>query len=200
MRTKITTALAAIFIATNLSAQTELSLNISNLLINEANVTYEKGLNDYLSFGAFASFVYDLPPTDNNQFINKNFYFGPEIKYYVSPKKGFDRFYIGFYLKESIGTVSLNDNYYYYWDYPPIDVENQSSAYSKLAFGLNLGAKWVAENNIIYGLNFGVGRNLYTNYENEDFRDYYFDQRPAAEDFDFRIGFNIGYRFKYAGY
>lgn len=199
MKTKIITVIAAVFSAINVSAQTELSLNISNLLINEANVTYEKGLNDYLSVGAFASYVFDLPPTDGNEFINKNFYFGPEIRYYVSPKKGFDRFFIGFYLKESIGTVTINDDYYYWTEYPG-QLENTTSAYSKLAFGLNLGSKWVAKNNIIYGLNFGIGRNLYTSYEHDDFKDYYFSQRPAAEDFDFRFGFSMGYRFKYAGY
>jgi hypothetical protein len=149
-----------------------------------------------LSIGGFISYVYDLPPTENRQFLNKNFYFGPEVKYYVSPKNGFDGFFIGFYLKQSFGTVSTNDNYYSSYGYYPTYNLQGSSAFSKLAFGLQIGSKWVARNNIIYGLNFGFGRNLYSQYDNEEFRDYYFNQNGLAENFDFRFGFNFGYRFK----
>lgn len=200
MKKKTEWLFASLILATTAFSQTEVSLNISNLLINEANVTYEKSINDYFTIGAFASYVYDLPPTENNQFINRNFYFGPEVRYYVAPKNGFDRFFIGLYLKESIGTVSFNENYYYYYYDNSSPPENKSSAYSKLAFGINLGSKWVARNNIVYGLNFGIGRNLYSSFENEAMKEYYFNQSPAAENFDFRFGFTVGYRFKYAGY
>ena len=195
MKNKMAILIAGFLLSLNLNAQTELSLNISNLLINEANFVLEKGVQENLSIGVFASYVYGLPPTDNIQFLNNNFYFGPEVRYYVSPKNGLDLFFIGLYLKEAIGTVNLNDNYYDYYGIPPTN-SGTSMTYSKLAFGLNIGSKWITRNNITYGMNFGIGRNLYSSYSNEALRDYYFDQNTIAKYFDFRFGFNIGFRFK----
>jgi hypothetical protein len=190
---KLSLFLFAALLSGKAIAQTELSLNVSNLLINEANVTLEKGLSDNFSLVGFASYVYGFPPTDNMEFINTNFYFGPEVRYYVSPVNGIDRFFIGVYLKEAIGNISQNDQYYYFYD--PSQFRNQSSSYSKLAFGLSLGAKWVTRSNVLFGLNMGFGRNIYTEFSNENFRDYYFNSNGFNEYYDFRIGFNLGYRF-----
>jgi len=193
MLKKLSVILFAALLSGNAIAQNELSLNVSNLLINEANITVEHAFSDYVSLVGFASYVYGFPPTENMEFLNTNFYFGPEMRYYVSPLNGIDRFFIGVYLKQAFGNVSVNDEYNYY--YGPSEFSNQSSAYSKMAFGLNLGAKWVTQNNLLFGLNLGFGRNIYTQFNNENFKDYYFNSNGFNEFYDFRIGFNLGYRF-----
>lgn len=181
----------AVLLSMQILAQSELSLNVGNLLFKEFALSYEQGITDNLSISGFASYNYDLPPSDNIDFINRNINFGPELKYYVNPNKGIDGFFVGLYVKESIGTITVNNNYSEL-------LANSSQAvsdFNRMAVGFQIGGKWVVQNNVLFGLNFGMGRNLYNAFSDQVVRDYYFNDNSLAENFDFKFGFSMGYRF-----
>ncbi|RJE75167.1 hypothetical protein [Reichenbachiella sp. MSK19-1] len=171
-------------------AQTDVNLNIVNLLLFEASGSIDKGINENLSFGGFMGYYYGLPDLSTEDGYNNFFYIGPELKYYVLPKNGLDRFFVSVYAKYSNGEAKAAD-----WDYYGNGALNQPvSKYNKFAFGIGLGSKWVTKSNIIFGFFGGVDRNLVSNYDNQA----YLDQEPGDTDdehFGFKIGAHVGYRF-----
>ncbi|PIB35843.1 hypothetical protein BFP72_10785 [Reichenbachiella sp. 5M10] len=171
-------------------AQTDVNLNVVNILLFDASGSIEKGINDNISFGGFTGYFYGMPDLADEDGYNKYFYIGPELKYYVYPKGKLDRFFVGLYAKYSNGEAKAS-NWDYYSNTP---AEQPVSHYNKFAFGISMGSKWVTKNNIIFGFFGGLDRNLVSNYENKDYLNY--DTGSSDhENFGFRIGVHIGYRF-----
>ncbi|MCV9385688.1 hypothetical protein [Reichenbachiella ulvae] len=172
-------------------AQTDVHLNIVNLLFFEASGSIEKGLNKNISVGGFAGYFYGLPHgaegpffLSNNGGENKYFHIGPEVKFYVYPDGSLNRFFVGAYARYTNGKATSPDNY----------GGEISSRYNKGSMGLSLGSKWVTKSNIIFGFFGGIDRNFVSNYNNER----YLGTSPADGDdeyFGYRIGAHIGYRF-----
>jgi len=195
------------FIASFLGyAQQDLKFNISNVFIYEANISYEKSLNDFLTLGGFAGFAYGLPDNDE---ANKYVYLGPELRYYVAPKNGADQFFVGVYSRavsgnalitfEESGLSLVNGWYDYYY-------QTERVNYFKLALGFTLGSKWVTKNGFVYGVFGGLGRNIIHAYDETSFEPHtkYFQldtysssirNENDSKYWDFRIGFNVGWRF-----
>lgn len=193
MKTTLTTIL---FLASvpYCRAQTEVNVNIVNLLFFEASGGVEKGINENISVGGFAGYFYGLPNNPNNDFLpiaqnegeNKYFFIGPEVKYYIFPKGVLDRFFVGGYAKYSLGkAVSSQTN---------SNNQSISSSYNKAALGISIGVKWVTENNFIFGIFGGVDRNFVSQYENEEYLNY-LSGGTDGNYFNHRIGAHIGYRF-----
>lgn len=187
-------------------AQQDLQINISNIFIYEANVSYDYALNDFVSVGAFGGYAYGLP---DNQTANKYLYLGPEVRFYVSPKNGADRFYVGFYSRASSGNaqVSFEESGFSIIDgYYTTNYQSDRVDYFKLAMGFTLGSKWVTESGFTFGVFGGLGRNLIHNYDETSFNSHPGLFQPGtystsisnnndSKYWDFRIGFNVGWRF-----
>ncbi|UXP31901.1 hypothetical protein N6H18_16265 [Reichenbachiella agarivorans] len=181
-------------------AQVDAQLNIVNFMLFEASGSVEKAINNRVSIGGFAGYYYGLPE-DNSDILpvfngnggeNKYFYVGPEIKFYVLPKDKIDRFYIGAYARYLGGKATSPDTEEYInGNYVPIEV---SSTYNKVAFGFSIGSKWVLPSNIMFGVHGGLDRNIVSIYENNDYLDHTLGG-DDNENFGYRIGISLGYRF-----
>ncbi len=196
------------FAANRAFAQQEIYLNVSNALFYEINAGYEKALNDNLALGAFGGYVYGFP---DQYLATKFWYVGPEMRYYVSPKYGADRFFFGFYsrIKSGFAETEFTEN--------GQDINNpqqwlsfsstQNQDYFKLAVGFTLGAKWVTRKNLTYGFFAAFGRNLVASYDESSFTTnedlfypgsyyvYTYRSDLDSEYWDLRLGFNLGWRF-----
>jgi hypothetical protein len=192
-------------LGTSVYAQQDVKVNISNVFLYEFNVNYEYLLNEYATVGGFGGYVYDFPGVDNP---NQYWYLGPEFRYYVSPKNGADQFFIGLYSRIKSGKTyvdfyesGMSTNGFDYLNF----YQNDQVNYTKLGIGFTCGGKWIAKNGFVYGVFGGIGRNLFANYDESSFvshRDqfdpnsYYTstDNYNDSKYWDFRIGFNVGWR------
>ncbi|UXP31902.1 DUF3575 domain-containing protein [Reichenbachiella agarivorans] len=189
------------------NAQQDIQINFSNLIFYEINVNHEFAtLGDEVSLGVFGGYVYGFPEQDNHRY----YYFGPELRIYPFATNGTDGFFVGIYGRYKNGYTrrTLEENGYTLIsnDY----IENKDSEnidFQKVAFGINMGFKWVTRSNLLIGFNMALGRNAYYNYE-DDFpnsikhqvtSDSYHSSIDGnnidSQYWDFRVGFNIGYRF-----
>ena len=187
-------------------AQSDVQINLSNLLIYETELSYEKVLSDYVTFGGMVGYVYDFPGIS---YPVNYFYIGPEFRYYVAPKYGADRFFVGAYMryKDGYHTAVFEENgqtpngEWKYYD------QMAKFEYSKLAVGFTIGSKWMAKTGFLYGGYIGVGRILYSDYSPqsdvtshedeftpETYYSYTYSYSNDSEYWDFRVGFMIGYR------
>lgn len=205
----IKSALLVVFTCLSIAgfAQHEVKLNVPNALLYEFNVSYEYGLRDNLSLGAFTGYVYGFPDQSND---TRFFYLGPEVRYYVSERNGLDRFYFGFYSRLKTGYTQarfnesgFNSNTGEYLNFS----QSEQQDYFKVAVGFTIGGKWITRDGFVFGVFGGIGRNLIANYDETAFvshadqfdpNDYYTDTYTADIDspyWDFRVGFNLGWRF-----
>jgi hypothetical protein len=203
---QLLTLVLASALSFSMHAQHDVKINITNVFLYEANINYEYILNDYATIGGLGGYVYDFPDVSDP---NKYWYVGPEFRYYVSPKNGADRFFIGLYSRFKSGSAYVNFNesglasdgsqYLYYY-------QEDKTDYTKLAIGFTLGGKWINRNGLVYGVFGGVGRNLFASYDESSFDSHeseydpnsYFTSTSSNRDnryWDFRIGFNVGWRF-----
>ena len=204
-------------------AQThDIKINASNALLFEIMGAYEYGLNDNMSVSLFGGYNYGLPVYAQDEY-DRQFqkfmhfgYIGPEFRYYVSPRKGCDGFFFGGYMRYKTGYVdtwlsqsgTLKQNapqypyypngYYYYEGLTKQD-------FNKLAIGFTLGGKWVVNKGFIIGVFGGFGRNLFANYSDIpelidpiyfEGDEYHYIERSVWDSryWDFRFGFNLGWR------
>ncbi len=196
----------AAFLTLSGFAQHDIKLNITNVFLYEFNVNYEYLLNEYATLGGFGGYAYGFPGVEEP---NKYFYVGPEFRYYVSPKNGADRFFIGLYSRVKVGSsyltqtengTPINDPFGYLSYYQTEEVD-----YFKLGLGVSLGGKWVTKTGFVYGVFGGIGRNVVSNYDETAFVNHESEFNPDSyykdtysdydtQYWDFRIGFNVGWR------
>jgi hypothetical protein len=206
-RTSLLLSLLVSLAANRAFAQQEIYLNVSNAILYEINLGYEKALNDNLALGGFGGYVYGFP---DQYLATKFWYIGPEVRYYVSPKYGADRFFFGFYsrIKSGFAETEFYESGYSIQNGQYLSISNtQNQDYFKLAVGFTLGAKWVTRKNLTYGVFAGFGRNLVASYDetsfstNEDlfqpetYYTSYYRSDLDSEFWDVRVGFNLGWRF-----
>lgn len=107
-------------------------------------------------------------------------------KYYINPKKGMDNLSVGAYLKGK--HVDFNAK--------AADEANEDFNRNKIAIGFIVSQKWVSDNNLVFGIDAGLGRNVLNrfNAENEERSTVDFTTFPFLNiDGIFRIA--VGYRF-----
>ncbi|MGL1887760.1 MAG: hypothetical protein OCD76_14685 [Reichenbachiella sp.] len=210
MKTFLTTLIALITMNTfAIKAQGDLQINLSNLIFYEFNMNLEfKEVIDQGTIGIFGGYVYGFPETESDSYLN----IGTEFRYYVSPNRGANGFYVGLYTRYKYGNQVLEisesgyDSSTDMWLY---NYTNQEMPFHKVSVGLNFGMKWVTPNNLIFGFHIAPGRNIYSNngdvsqiqnsIKDDVDPDTYsvdaYDYSEFDEYWDFRTGFNIGYRF-----
>lgn len=146
----------------------ELKGNAAYLLAGIFEGTYERLLNDESGLGISAAF----------SLANDS-----DLKFAITP---YYRFYFGKkpaagFFAEGFGMLNQVDDFVY-------ENSNDSSGEVKtitdFAFGLGAGSKWISRRGVIFEISAGVGRNLFSEYN--DNRDYEFIGRGSI---------TIGYRF-----
>ncbi|MDD2984779.1 DUF3575 domain-containing protein [Flavobacterium sp.] len=146
----------------------EIKGNALFLVLGTFEATYERLINEESGFGISLH----VPFTNDSDI---NFSVTPYYRFYFGKKPA-----AGFFV-EGFGMLNQVDDYIY--DYNS-NFEDKNETITDFAFGLGLGGKWITNRGVIFEINAGVGRNLFSEY-NEN-RDYEFIGRG---------GITVGYRF-----
>lgn len=158
------------------SGKDEFKINALFLVLGAFDVGYERVLNEESAIGV-SLFV----PITND--FDQKFMLTPYYRYYFGEDPA-----TGFYL-EGFGSLnSVEDEIYVYTPNPDpafYDYQYKQINVTDFAFGLGLGGKWISKKGVTLEINAGLGRNLFSNYNNYD-RDY---------EFIGRAGVSVGYRF-----
>ena len=141
-------------------AQVDVRINPINAIFGSPDVSVEAAVAPQFgiegTFGAnFGGF--NLESVDFRRRGFKGFVAG---KYYFNENKGNDNLSVGLYVKgKHVDFTAKTD-----------EQANENFNRNKLAIGLIVGQKWVSDNNIVFGIDAGVGRNIMNrfNYEEED--------------------------------
>ncbi|WP_333694078.1 hypothetical protein [Flavobacterium sp.] len=147
----------------------EIKGNALMLVFGNFEATYERLLNEESGIGISAgiSMVNDI-----------------EVKFALTP---YYRFYFGKkpaagFFAEGFGMLNQVDDYVY--DNSGTTYFESRKTITDFAFGIGVGSKWISKRGVIFEINAGIGRNLFSEYN--DNRDYEFIGRG---------GITVGYRF-----
>ena len=166
----------------------EIKLDLIDIIAYPAfDITYEKIKNPYNSFGA--SLFINFSSEQNSEWVDE-FSLTPFYRFYFFNKKDFGGagFFAEVFSKFSSGRTEYN---IYYEDQPSGFSRWESDTINQfdIALGASIGQKWVNKMGWTFEVNFGVGRFI-TNNQNEDYNGYY--SRPEAT---VKGGLSIGKRF-----
>jgi len=153
----------------------ELKINAIFLLAGSLEIGYERVLNEESAIGTSLLF-----PFSNDS--NVNFMLTTYYRYYFGAKPCTGFFMEGFgalnSVQDEIYVYAFNSgpNYEYY--YKQLNITD-------FALGIGLGGKWISKKGVTFEINAGLGRNLFSSYNNQD------------RNFEFigRGGISVGYRF-----
>jgi len=166
----------------------EIKLDLIDVIAYPAfDITYEKIKNPYNSFGV--SLFINFSSEQNFDWVDK-FSLTPFYRFYFFNKKDYGGagFFAEVFSKFSSGRTEYN---IYYEDQPSGFSRWESETINQfdIALGASIGQKWVNKMGWTFEVNFGVGRFI-TNNQNENYNDYY--SRPEAT---VKGGLSIGKRF-----
>lgn len=160
----------------DLNKKYELKLNAFNLIVfNSLDVSFEKLINKDLSFGV--SLFYNFTDIVNaDVYINRKFSLTPYYRWFFNES----RFARGFFV-EGFGMLNTQHDYFY-------NTNNSSSVEYQTGFalGISLGGKFVTKNGFTTEVLLGVGRNLISEKNRDDFID---------TNIIGRFSISLGYRF-----
>lgn len=147
MKKRLFATIAAVLFVVGASfAQIEVKVNPIGLLFGGISASGEYILND--NMGVEASLR--LASTTLVDVKTTGFGAGASYKYYFSPDKGADKFYVYGYL-DYVGGKGT-------------DSASATLTYSRVAAGFGAGYKWVADSGLLFDIGFGIGRNLSSNW------------------------------------
>ena len=166
----------------------EIKLDLIDLIAYPAfDITYEKIKNPYTSFGA--SLFINFSSEQNSDWVDK-FSLTPFYRFYFFNKKDYGGagFFAEVFSKFSSGRTEYN---IYYEDQPSgfSRWESETTNQFDIALGASIGQKWVNKMGWTFEVNFGVGRFI-TNNQNEDYNGYYSRSEATVKG-----GLSIGKRF-----
>lgn len=147
----------------------EFKFNALGLVLGSFEVSYERLLNEESALGISTSFAV-LDEWDIR------FALMPYYRHYFGKKPAQGFFAEGFGMLNTVRDSVYDYNNSDYYNY-------ERKTITDFAFGVGVGGKWVSKKGVIFEINGGVGRNLFSNEYNRDFR------------FIGRIGLTAGYRF-----
>lgn len=151
MKKLLLLSIFCIGLAATSQAQFEVKVNPISLLFSNVNINAEVGINPNfgIDFGPVLSFRSST--VLGSDFKSSQFGLTVNPRYYFSPKRGIDRFYIGGYAKFLTGKYSSESN-------------NDEYSNTRLAVGFNLGYKIVTEGGFLFDIGFGLGRAFINKY------------------------------------
>lgn len=155
---------AALISSSALKAQTnDVSINVLNFIISTYEIGFEHGFGEKQSVGLNVNF------TNKNMFESggekySEFNIIPTYKYFTSPEKGADGFYLGVYGRYR--SSSSKDNKFDVISINPTTLiatkaeEKTDVNSSTIALGALIGYKWVANNGFFVEPEIGIGKSL----------------------------------------
>lgn len=143
-----------------LKAQTnDVSVNVLNFIFSTYELGFEHGFGDKQSVGLNVNF------TNKNMFEKggekySEFNIIPTYKYFTSPEKGADGFYLGVYGRYR--SSSSKDNEFDALNLTTLVVTTEKTNVnsSTIALGALIGYKWVANNGFFVEPEIGIGKSL----------------------------------------
>lgn len=177
MRTLFFTSLLAL-LSFSATAQTDAKLNVGSAIFGGLGIAADIGLSENMSVApgiAYASNNFGI-----DDFNYSNIRLIPEFRYYLNPRKGADRFFVGGYGK--LGFITATDK-----------ADDTKSSATRGALGLLFGNKWVADSGFLFELNLGLGRA--TVFGEADGDANFAEAFSSITNVDLRIGIIAGYRF-----
>lgn len=188
-------------------AQTnDVSINVLNFIISSYEVGFEHGFGEKQSVGLNVNF------TNKNMFESggkkySEFNIIPTYKYFTSPEKGADGFYLGVYGRYR--SSSSKDNEFIAVNPTTLLLTNEKTdvTSSTIVLGALTGYKWVASNNFYVEPEIGIGKAITNsitisnknaednNYTKDWNRNDYLPVLGNKIGVDLRIAFKVGLRF-----
>ena len=156
----------------------EYKINALELIMGAFDLGYEHVLNEESALGVSLF----LPISDG---FDTKFMLTPYYRYYFGAKPASGFFMEGFGCLNAmedevfIYTPNLDPAFY--------DYQLKQINITDFAFGIGLGGKWISKKGVTFELNLGVGRNLFSKYNNNDYDRMY--------EVIGRGGISVGYRF-----
>ena len=177
---------ALTFMAFASQAQVDLKINPIGTIFGSPDLSAEFAASDKIGVELVAGPVANSFNLTDVDFKRRGFTGYVAGKYYINPNRGMDNLSIGLYAK----TRLINYN-------AEVEEEaDQNFQRTKIALGFLVSQKWVSDNNLVFGLDAGLGRTI-TNrysYDNEDQSSVDLASLPFLNiDGIFRI--SVGYRF-----
>lgn len=157
----------------SIDKKNEIKLNALMLVAGAFEITYERIINEESSFGASIFVPIDAEIDTNFQATGfYRFYFGKK------PAAGF--FFEGFGMLNGYKDYEYSSSYDSYYGY--YTGTSKQKNYTDFALGFGLGGKWITKRGLIFELNGGIGRNLFSSNDS--------DVKLVG-----RGGISVGYRF-----
>ncbi len=199
--------LGALMLNSSLKAQTnDVSINVLNFVISTYEVGFEHGFGDKQSAGLNINF------TNKNMFESggkkySEFNIIPTYKYFLTPEKGADGFYLGVYGRYRSSSSKDNEFRAVNPTTLAVTTEKTDVTSSTIALGALTGYKWVASNGFFVEPEIGLGKAItnsitISNKNAEDHNDTagwnQNDYLPVLGNkigVDLRLAFKIGLRF-----
>ena len=198
---------AALISSSAFKAQTnDISINVLNFIFSTYELGFEHGFGDKQSVGLNVNF------SNKNMFEKggekySEFNIIPTYKYFTSPEKGADGFYLGVYGRYR--SSSSKDNKFFAMDPTTfvVTTEKTDVTSSTISLGALTGYKWVANNGFYVEPEIGIGKALSNtiNISNNNAEENNVTKDWDANDYlpilgnkislDLRLAFKIGKRF-----
>ena len=161
----------------------DVTINPIGALFGNFSAAAEFPINENIGIEPMVGFVFQNQDLLTDEFKGRGVSAGARGKYYFSPREDNDRFYVNAYARfRRTSFKSGNENF-------DFDYRN-----TRMALGLGLGFKVVADNGLIFDVGAGIGRALVDKYKFDD-DDFGFGAALGtlgSVDGDFRL--SIGYR------
>lgn len=145
----------SIGLSTFAKAQVEVKINPIALLFENVSVDVEFGLSNNWGLNISPIVAFNKFDVGEDEFRRTQFGAVVNPRYYFSPTKGINKFYLGAYGKFQTGKIALVSN-------TDDNVKN-----TRLAVGINIGYKIVTNGNFVFDIGFGLGRAFINEYSNE---------------------------------
>lgn len=175
---KLTLFIFSLLLAGTLSAQLEVKVNPLGLLFGNFNALVEKGISDNFGVEGNIGFVIRDNNLGSSNYNYNAFDIGASGKYYLNPREGWDRFYVGGYLRFNTGSWKLDNG-----------GNDDSFGSTRLSLGLMLGQKWVSEGGFVFEIGAGAGRAFINTIDDDTLDGLLFD-------LDILLRLAVGYRFQ----
>lgn len=209
MKNKIlTTVVVVLFSYTSTLAQHfDINLNVLNFVFSKYELGAEYGFNDKVAAGININTTSkNMTEAGGKKYSEFNVI--PTFKYFLTPEKGDDGFYLGAFARYR--SSASNDNNFNTINKTTLVETTEQTNVTSSAIGLGAltGYKWVAGNGFIVEAEFGIGKllsnsitisnknaeenNSTKDWEKNDYLPILGNKIPV----DLRLGLKIGYRIK----
>ncbi len=209
MKNKILTTVAVILFSytSTLAQHFDINLNVLNFVFSKYELGAEYGFNDKVAAGININTTSkNMTEAGGKKYSEFNVI--PTFKYFLTPEKGDDGFYLGAFARYR--SSASNDNNFNTINKTTLVETTEQTNVTSSAIGLGAltGYKWVAGNGFIVEAEFGIGKLLSNSItisnknaeENNSTKDWkkndYLPILGNKIPVDLRLGLKIGYRIK----